>query len=329
VTDAFNDVLTQLEQAFKELDQATGLSGSLQKLIDLLSSMANTISAQTEQQQVTALRDKLMQESAKLTQQREELAQQARSGVFSGVPGLSLEQAVAMAGGDGATQRPGPLELQIPPDRTKHLKDLNDALAAAGDAVAQDTIVRDIRDAVAYITPFMSDKEAAHALDDAVKAGIPEAIKAAVKKALEVILGVSAQDQPQDPSHTMPLPGAPGEQIFNSPQFKFDRGPDRHQRTSFDITGAKSTYKAGEEILFRVAPPDDFDTIAGNKRVVIVAAADRGQVNPDRLANVMITSKESQTVTMTAPAQTGSYVLRVDIGMSFDDSSMVDFTVAP
>jgi outer membrane protein OmpA-like peptidoglycan-associated protein len=251
----------------------------------------------------------------------------ALSSPFPGIsPGYSLPPPVAAPGPRAQT---GPV-AKVPPDVVRRITVLEEALERTADAVARDKIVRQIRDLVASIPqPFASKEEVVKGLDDAIKAGVTEGIKKAIQAALEAIAGQPATTQPSGPSHTLPLPSsAPGERIIPGPSIPFDYVPKPSPRTTFQFSGGpRASYAPGAAITFTLVPPDNFQTIPGSKRVVIVAAADRTAVNPDRLAQMRIESGSKQSITLVAPSKPGRYVIRVDIGMSFEDSSMQEFEV--
>jgi hypothetical protein len=77
---------------------------------------------------------------------------------------------------------------------------------------------------------------------------------------------------------------------------------------------------------FTVVPPDK-ETGTGARRVVIVAEADRSQANPNRLAGPFPLSGGSTEVEFNAPDKPGKYVVRVDVGLGTDYSSVEEFEV--
>jgi hypothetical protein len=72
-------------------------------------------------------------------------------------------------------------------------------------------------------------------------------------------------------------------------------------------------------------PPDK--PMDGGKRLVIVASDDRDQPNPTRLGEVSLESDKPTPIEMTAPTTPGKYVIRVNIGLSYDYSSVQEFEV--
>ncbi len=60
-----------------------------------------------------------------------------------------------------------------------------------------------------------------------------------------------------------------------------------------------------------------------------MADADRTTANPERFGKVVLESASPRSIELTAPQKPGKYVIRVDIGMSFDDSNMQEFEVTP
>jgi hypothetical protein len=144
------------------------------------------------------------------------------------------------------------------------------------------------------------------------------------------VTGQPGTEMPAAPSHTpadMP-PGVPGEKIFKGPQIPFDTPPAQAPRSSFGYKlGPRASYAPGEKMTFTLLPPDNFLLLNGSKRLVIVADADRSEVNPDRLAEKLIESKDPQPITFTAPTKPGKYVLRVNVGMGYDYASVQEFEV--
>jgi outer membrane protein OmpA-like peptidoglycan-associated protein len=103
---------------------------------------------------------------------------------------------------------PGPRAPKLPDDfwtrkipdvPTKQINNLNDAIDAIADAVANDRAVRALRDVAAQAIPFMPTPDAKKALDDAIKTGTKEGIKAGLKAVLQMITGQPGTQMPANP----------------------------------------------------------------------------------------------------------------------------------
>jgi hypothetical protein len=236
--------------------------------------------------------------------------------------------------GPGTPPKPNALPT-VPPETTKRMKDLGDLIAAAGDAATRDKLIKELRDLVIKIQPFLSDDEAKKTLNDAITSGVAEGIKAAIKAALEALAGKSATQMPADPSHTGPdvKPADLKEKIFKTPELPlpFDKPPEA-KRFSFEFQSLKASYQPNAAIEFTLRTPDDFEPngTAGAGRVVLLALDDyqkNGGLGADALAQKYVEAKGAVTMSLTAPEKAGAYVLAVRVGMEFREASR-EFKVA-
>jgi hypothetical protein len=121
--------------------------------------------------------------------------------------------------------------------------------------------------------------------------------------------------------HERPLPP-----MIKGPSVPIDDAPKPAPRFSYQYRdGVRNSYAPGAPIKFTLMPPDK--PMDGGKRVVIVASDDRDQPNPTRFGEVSLESDKPTPIEMTAPAAPGKYVIRVNIGLSYDYSSVQEFEV--
>lgn len=256
-----------------------------------------------------------------------------RTGTTAATPPI-VSGATPAQPGPGTPPKPDPLP-KVPPETTKRMKDLGDLIAAAGDAATKDPLIKELRDLVIKIQPFLSDEEAKKTLNDAITSGVAEGIKAAIKAALEALAGKSATEMPADPSHTGPdvKPVDLKEKILKSPELPlpFDKPPEV-KRYSFEFQSLKASYPPNASIDFTLRTPTDFDPngAAGAGRVVLLALDDyqkNGGLSADALAQKRIEAKGAVTMSLTAPEKEGTYVLGIRVGMEFREASR-EFKVA-
>jgi hypothetical protein len=212
-------------------------------------------------------------------------------------------------------QGPTPKPAPNPQDVAK-ANALTEAYKKAQEAVKKDQIVKELRDVFSRIQPFMPQKDAKKAIDDAidslVKTGLDEAIKAILK-------GFTGKDPSAVDPNRGPQTGPISPTPFPSPQVKIplplpgDNPPPRPKRHLYDFKGLKKTYTPGEDIKFTVEPPDDF-VRSENPRLVIVAEKDRNELNSSdrREGSFDLESKSPTKVQMKAPEKPGKYVIRVE-----------------
>jgi len=246
----------------------------------------------------------------------------------SGTPGPAPK-------GQPLPQPPAAANKQKPPAANiAKINELTELIKKTQDAAKRDPIIRALRDEFAKIQPFMPQKDAKKAIDDAidslVKTGFDEAIKAILK-------GIIGKDPSAvDPNHG-PQTGPYAPTPFPSPQVKiplplpFDKPPQVPKSFQYHFKdGPRKTYGPGEDIKFTVVPPSDFDTTSGSKRLIIVAEADRSADIPERLGQFDLESSKEAKVQMKAPQKPGKYVIRVDVAgrrSAADSASDQEFEV--
>jgi hypothetical protein len=194
---------------------------------------------------------------------------------------------------------------------------------------------RNSADALSAIQPFLPPKDAQKIIDDAVRSLVKDGIDAGIMAILQAVTGKSPTTMPpagSSPQTGPNVPGVPGQTIIPGPKIPIPDVPKAPPTTSFHFrNGPHQSYAPGDKIKFTVVPPQNFLALTGAKRVVIVAEAAHKEANPDpkdRFGQVVLESASPTEVEFTAPQMPGKYVIRVDIGMSFEDSSMQDFEVA-
>jgi hypothetical protein len=231
----------------------------------------------------------------------------------------------------GGSGTPSPAATKKPPpESVARINELTEAIKKTQDAVKKDPLVRALRDELAKIQPFMPQKDAKKAIDEAidslVKTGADELIKA-------ILRGILGKDPTAVTPGAGPRVGPQDPRPFPSPQVKiplplpFDK-PAPVRRHNFDYRDLHNTYAPGEAMKFTVLMPDDFSTISGAKRVVIVAEKDQSEPNPEKFGKpVVLESRSPAKVEFTAPSKPGKYVVRVDVGLGPYTASEKGFEV--
>lgn len=211
----------------------------------------------------------------------------------------------------------------VSPDVTKRMKDLGDLIAATGDAVARDKLIRELRDLWVKIQPLLPNDEMKKKVDEAITSGVGEGIKAALKAALEAIAGKSATEMPAEPSHTGPdvNPVDLKEHIFKTPELPLDKVPE-FRRYSFEFRALKASYQPSAPIAFILVTPSDFEPnggSAGAGRVVLLALDDyqKNGTQASVLDQRPIKSNGA-VVSLSAPENQGTYVLAVRVGLELE-----------
>ena len=230
---------------------------------------------------------------------------------------------------------PSPSTTKPLDQAAREIKEYTELVKKASDAVRRDPLVKKLREALAAIQPFLPAKDAQKIIDDAVRSLVENGIDSGIMAILQAVTGKSPAAMPPAGSsrQTGPtVPGVPGETIIPGPKLPIPDVPKAPPTTSFHYkNGPHRSYAPGDKIKFTVVPPESFLSITGAKRVVILAEAARKEVNPDpkdRFGQVVLESASPTEVEFTAPQKPGKYVIRVDIGMSFEESSIQDFEVA-
>jgi outer membrane protein OmpA-like peptidoglycan-associated protein len=243
-------------------------------------------------------------------------------GPWSSLPSLPSADANNQHAPPGATRG-------VPPGAVDEVNALTDLIQKTADAAKKDALIKGLRDKLAALQPFMSTPDAKKAIDDGIDALVKEGSNAAIKALLQGITGRSPTTMPDRDHPEPPFPQKDlKEQIFKGPSIPISDTPKAPPRTLFDYrNGPRETYAPGATIAFTVVPPDDFLTLSGSKRVVIVADADRSTPGATKLAQVFLESASPTAVQLTAPSSPGKYVIRVDVGMDIADASAREFEV--
>jgi hypothetical protein len=209
------------------------------------------------------------------------------------------------------------------------INELTGLIKKAGDAATKDPLVKKLRDLLSGIQPFMPAKDAHKQIDDAIKSLVNDGADAGIMAILKAVTGKSPSTVPENRNQTGPGGQKDlGEHIFQGPKIPFDTPPKLPPSSTFHYKGGpQKSYAPGAAVRFTVIPPDNFLSLQGAKRLVIVAEADRGTPNPDRFGNVVLDSPAPTPIELTAPQTPGKYVVRVDIGLGVDDSSVEEFEV--
>ena len=218
----------------------------------------------------------------------------------------------------------------VPPETKKRIMDLAALLDATGEAVAKDTIVKELRDQLAKIIPFVENADAKKLLEDGVTKGTGEGLQAAIKAGFEALAGQSSVDvQGFQPTHTPtdnPDPFADAT-IIKTPEFPLDHIPEV-KRNLFDFKGVKASYKAGGSMEFTVLTPDTLPS--PGPRVVVMEAGDYEANGADGATAIVsrgIESKGAKTIVLQTPAKPGRYVLGIRVGMGAESATTKEFEV--
>jgi outer membrane protein OmpA-like peptidoglycan-associated protein len=228
-----------------------------------------------------------------------------------------------------ASPVPSPAKKAEPP-AVGEIKALTELIKQTADAVKRDPLVRKLRDALAQLQPFMPAKDARKEIDNAIDALVKAGSDAGIMAILQAITGrspspVTDQQRQQTGPAVSQLPTPP---IIQGPKIPINDAPKPAPKFSFQYrNGPQKSYAPGATIKFTLIAPDDFSTLPGAKRLVIVAEADRDAPNPDRFGKVSLESAAPMSIEMTAPQAPGKYLFRVDVGLGFDYSSMQEFEV--
>jgi hypothetical protein len=229
----------------------------------------------------------------------------------------------------GGQQAPSPATKSIPPGLTADVDALTEQIQKTADAVKKDVLVKGLRDKLAVLVPFMTVPDAKKAIDDAIDSLVKEGSKAGINAILQAITGKSATPMPDRDHLPPPFPQKDlKEQIFKGPAIPIPDVPKRAPRLLWDYrNGPQATYPPGATIRFTVVPPEDFLTLSGSKRVVLVADADRAVNGAIPLGKVFLESASPTSVEFKAPTTVGKYVIRVDVGMDIATASARDVEV--
>ena len=230
----------------------------------------------------------------------------------------------------GTPRPPSPSAQNAPPTAAGQIKELTELIKKTSDAAVKDPLVRKLRDLLSRLQPFMPAKDAQKEIDDAIKSLIKDGADAGIMAILKAVTGKSPSTMPENRTQTGPNvpPKDLGEHILQGPKIPIKDAPALPSSTSFHYrNGPQKSYQAGAPITFTLVPPDNFNSLQGAKRLVIVAEADRNAPNPERFARVDLESGSPKPIELQAPQKPGKYVIRVDIGLGFDFSNMQEFEV--
>jgi hypothetical protein len=237
-----------------------------------------------------------------------------------------IPQADSQTGGGG----------QAPADAVREIKELTELVKVTSDAARRDPIVSKLRDVFAKIVPFVPEKDAKKAINDAIESLVKTGRDAAIKKILEAVTGKSATNMPDDKNRNRIGPVDPkdpdGQRIFKTPEIPIPDVPKRKPRHRFDYKGVQKSYVRGADMKFTVIPPDAEGALQGltRLRLMIVTEAERDKPNPaERFAEVSIGSGSPQAVAVKAPPRPGNYLIQVVVGLQVDYTSIQEFEVVP
>ena len=224
---------------------------------------------------------------------------------------------------------PSPGKKETPP-AVGEIKALMELIKKTADATKRDPLVRKLRDALAELQPFMPAGDAKKEIDKAIDSLVKVGTEAGIMAILQAVAGGSPLPVTEKRDQTGPyVPQKDlGQHIFPGLKLPIPDTPRPAPKSSFQYrNGPQKSYAAGATIKFTLIAPDNFSSLQGEKRLVIVAEADRDVPNPDRLGTVPLESVSPKSIEMSAPQTPGKYLFRVDIGLGFDYSSVQEFEV--
>ena len=229
----------------------------------------------------------------------------------------------------GATTPPAPSApaTKETPPAVGEIKVLTELIKKTADGAKRDPLVRQLRDKIATLQPFIPAADFKQAVDKAIDALVKQGTESGIMAILEAVTGRSPTPVPDKRDQTGPLMRErPLPPIIKGPSLPIDDAPKPAPRFSYQYRdGVRNSYAPGAPIKFTLMPPDK--PMDGGKRLVIVASDDRDQPNPTRLGEVSLESDKPTPIEMTAPTTPGKYVIRVNIGLSYDYSSVQEFEV--
>lgn len=203
-------------------------------------------------------------------------------------------------------------------------------VARIGEQQRRDPLVAVLRDGLARVEPFVSDKklkEGLHkALDDLAKKGLEKGFLKLLELALGRKAGEVKRPGPGVPGSGVKPDEAPGEHIVTK---DFELGKTKG-REHFAFEGAPLRVRPGQTISLTVQTPARWkanDRRWHETRVEIrtPAGGSAKGATPSR----PITKNGATPVTLQAPADPGVYVLRVTTVVGLEPRPAHDFEVAP
>ena len=231
----------------------------------------------------------------------------------------------------GTSLPPSPTAQKAPSAAVGQIKELTELIKKTSDAATKDTLVRKLRDVLSGLQPFIPAKDAKQMINDAIRSFVKDGADEAIMTILKAITGKSPSTMPENRNQTGPDVQQKdlGEHIFQGPKIPINDAPASAPRFLFQYrNGPQKSYEAGGTIRFTLIPPDNFSSLQGAKRLVIVAEADRNTPNPERFARIDLESASPKPIELQVPQKPGKYVIRVDIGIGFDYSNMQEFEVS-
>ena len=209
------------------------------------------------------------------------------------------------------------LYKRLPANPRQRAEALAELGTRIGDEARKHEIVRDLRDLIAKVQPFMSKSDAKKKLDEA----LDELFSKGIKKGIIAILEQAFGEAPERPADGVKPDKAPGEHLVDGPEFDspFDK-PKPVQRFAFRFEDLPSRVPPSKYFRLKLRVPTDFkpdDKKYGATRVVCQSLADN-TTNPGRPPFVIdkrITDRGDkqglQSMDLPAPDEAGEYVLLI------------------
>jgi hypothetical protein len=104
----------------------------------------------------------------------------------------------------------------LPPAVVGRINNLTELIQKASDAAVKDPLVKELRDLLSKLQPFMPAEDAQKEIDKAIRSLVEDGANAAIMAIVEIFTGKSPSKIPDNPSHTGPdVPQTDlGEHIF-------------------------------------------------------------------------------------------------------------------
>lgn len=224
------------------------------------------------------------------------------------------------------------LYKRLPANPRQRAEALAELGTRIGDEARKHTVVRDLRDLIAKVQPFMSKADAKKKLDDALN----ELFSKGIKKGVMAILEQAFGEAPERPTEGVKPDKAPGEHLVDGPEFDspFDK-PKPVQRFAFRFEDVPSRVPPSKYFKLKLRVPTGFkpdDKKYGATRVVCQSLADHttSHGRPPFVIDKRIVDRGDkqglQSMDLLAPDEAGEYVLFI-YRVAAEPQPVANFTV--
>lgn len=224
------------------------------------------------------------------------------------------------------------LYKRLPADPRRRGEVLAELGTRIGDEARRHKVVRDLRDLIAKVQPFISKADARKKLDDA----LDELAGKGIEKGVMAILEQAFGEAPQRPAEGVKPDKAPGEHVVDGPEFDspFDK-PKAVQRLAFRFEEVPPRVPPSRYFGIKLRVPTDFkpdDRKYGATRVVCQSLADHttNAGRPPFVIDKRIVDRGDkrglQSLDLQAPDEAGEYVLLI-FRIAAEPQPVAHFTV--